>query len=91
MSSKAIFAQQCFSTMVLSHSCTNVATRMVEAQGCPGLVASAAGGGPWGKAPGATIAGDQAPTKQASCERTWVVKFQGLNKRIPVGTKRRGH
>jgi hypothetical protein len=31
--------QQCVLTITLGHSYTNVATRMVEAQGCPGLVA----------------------------------------------------
>jgi hypothetical protein len=33
--------------MTLGHSSTNVASTMVEAQGCPGLVAKA--GAPWGK------------------------------------------
>jgi hypothetical protein len=36
--------------------------------------------GPWGKAPGATIAGGQASTKQAPWGRTWAVKPQVLNK-----------
>jgi hypothetical protein len=37
--------------MTISNSCTDAATRMVEAQGCPGLVA---------KAPGETITVGQA-------------------------------
>jgi hypothetical protein len=39
---------------------TDVASRMTEAQGCPGLVAKVGGGGrggSWGKAPAATITG----------------------------------
>jgi hypothetical protein len=30
--------QQCVSTITIGHSCANVATRMVEAKGCPGMV-----------------------------------------------------
>jgi hypothetical protein len=44
--------QQCVPTIILGHSCTNVATRMVEAQGCPGLLPKAGerwpmGANPW--------------------------------------------
>lgn len=37
--------------MTLGHSCTNVETGTVEAQGRPGLMAKAERGGLWGKAP----------------------------------------
>jgi hypothetical protein len=51
---------------------------------CPGLVAKARERGSWGKAPGATIAGGQSPTKKASRGMAWVVKPQGLNKKSPM-------
>jgi hypothetical protein len=37
------------------------------------------------KSPGATIAGYQAPTKEASWGRAWSVKPQGLNKKFRLG------
>jgi hypothetical protein len=39
MCSKTTDAQRYGPTMTLGHSCTNVATRMLEAQGCPCLMA----------------------------------------------------
>jgi hypothetical protein len=39
---QGIVVQKCVPTMTLGHSFTNVATRTVESQGCPGLVANAA-------------------------------------------------
>jgi hypothetical protein len=41
MRSKAIFAQQCVPKIISGYSCTGFGTRMVEAQGCPGLVVKA--------------------------------------------------
>jgi hypothetical protein len=38
-----------------------------------------AGDGLWGRAPEVTVAVGQAPMKQASWGRAWVVKPQGLN------------
>jgi hypothetical protein len=66
--------------MISAHSCTHVATRMVEAQGCLGLVAKAGQRWPMGhKSPGATTDGGHTPMKQASWGGAWVVKSQGLN------------
>jgi len=66
--------------MVSDHCCTNAATRMVEAHGCPGMATKAWRGGPKRKAHGATIAGGQAPMKEAPCRKAWMVRTQGLSK-----------
>jgi hypothetical protein len=49
---------------------------MVEAQGCPDLVAKATERWLVGQTP---AAGGQAPMKQESWGKAWVVKPQGLN------------
>jgi hypothetical protein len=46
-----ILAQQCVPRMFSGHSCANVATRMVKAQGCPGLVSKAGESWPVGQSP----------------------------------------
>jgi hypothetical protein len=52
--------------MSLGHSRTDIATRAVEAQGCPGLVAKA--GERWlvGKAPGATNHWETGPNEASN-------------------------
>jgi hypothetical protein len=70
----ATVAQQCVPTMT-DHSCTRMVSRK-----CPDLVAPGRRkGGPWGTAPGQTIAGGQAPKKETSRGRAQTVKPQGLN------------
>jgi hypothetical protein len=51
----------------------------------PGLVTKEGRGGPLGTAPGATITGVQASTKQASWRRDRAVKLKGLNKKFRLG------
>jgi hypothetical protein len=50
---------------------------IMEAEECPGLVAKGQGGSPRGKDLGATAAGGQAPTKQASWEKDQGSKAPG--------------
>jgi hypothetical protein len=51
------FAQQGVPAMTFANSCTNAATRMTKAHGCPSLVAITGRDGPRDKVPKATIAG----------------------------------
>jgi hypothetical protein len=69
ISSKTFVAQQCVQTNTLGHSCSNVATRMVEAKGCPRLVAKTGQSWSVGKSPWSNNRLGQAPTKQVSWGR----------------------
>jgi hypothetical protein len=85
MRSKDFVAQQCVPAMTLGHFCTNIATRMMEAQACTGLVAKAREGWPVGQSPWST-------SNQASIFGEGLCgKGSGVKYKIPVEARRGVH
>jgi hypothetical protein len=62
------------------NTCTNVASRMVEAKGCPGLVDKAQDRRPVEQIFCRNNQWREAPVKQVFWQKVWAVNLRGLHK-----------